>query len=514
MHISVIFPNQLFELKYIPYDISIIDYFIIVEDPIYFSDAKRKLKFNLLKLIYQRASMKYYESYLKENNLKVIYLNWKSNSDLLYEYIYNKFGIDNEIYFIDPVDKLVELRMRKFTKTYQQEYYMFETESFLCTEIDLDEYMATKSVKSKFYQYNFYIWQRHRLNILINKLTQKPIGEKYSFDKENRKAIPGKDFDVFLKENKIKYPKESYMNEFYNPAIVYCERTFTNYYEKNYVPENIYNYPITHLDTDKHIKLFIKYKLEYFGTYQDAIDRNHISLFHSVISPQLNNGLIVPNQILEYVIKYYKKSDPETRKNILSAVEGYIRQLNWREYSRLIYIRGPDLTQMNYFKNNRHLNKKWYDGKTNILPVDDTIKQAFQFGYIHHIQRLMIVCNFMNLCAVHPSDAYKWFMEFSLDSYDWVMCNNVYSMGMFADGGLTTTKAYISTGSYIKTQSNIPLDGVWDVIWKILYYYFIYRNYKKLTGRSTIYKHQWDSYKNKNMIKKEGKKLILKLTSG
>jgi deoxyribodipyrimidine photolyase-related protein len=514
MHISVIFPNQLFELKYIPYDIAKIDYFIIVEDPLYFSDMKRKLRFNLLKLIYQRASMKYYQSYLKENDLKVIYLDWNANADYLYEYIYDKFGTNNQLYFIDPVDKLLEKRIIKFTKVYQQEYDIFETASFLCTEEDLDEYIDTKSSKTKFYQYNFYIWQRHRLNILIDNTTQKPIGSKYSFDKENRKAIPGKDFDIFLKDNKIKYPPESYDNKFYTPAISYCESTFTNYYKKNYVPENIYNYPITHADTNTHIKLFIKYKLEYFGAYQDAIDKDHISLFHSVISPQLNNGLITPNQILNYVIKYYNKSNSKTKKTVLSAVEGYIRQLNWREYSRLLYVKGPDLTQMNYFKNQRHLNKKWYDGETKILPVDLAIKQAFQFGYLHHIQRLMVVSNFMNLCAIDPSDAYKWFMEFSLDSYDWVMCNNVYGMAMFADGGLTTTKVYISTGSYIKAQSNIPIDGVWDVIWKILYYLFIYRNYNKLTGRSTIYKHQWDAYKNKNMIKKEGRKLILKLTTG
>jgi len=504
-HIAIIFPNQLFELKNIPYDTSHINYFIIVEDPIYFSDPERKLKFNLLKLIYQRASMKYYESYLKKNNFKVIYLNWEPKIDFLYEHIIDKFGTNNKIYFIDPIDHLLKSRILKFTKKYQLQFEIFESKSFLSTLGDLTEYTSTKT---KFYQYNFYIWQRHRLNILMD--NNKPIGNKYSFDKENRKAIPGKDFNLFLVENKISYPSELYDNEFYAPAITYCEQTFKNFYKKNYMPKNIHLYPITHSDTNKHIKLFVKYKLKYFGTYEDAIDQTHISLFHSVISPQLNNGLITPDQILKYILKYYEKSN--TKKTILSAVEGYIRQLNWREYSRLLYIYAYDQMRQNYFQNHRHLNIKWYNGETGILPVDLTIQQAFRFGYIHHIQRLMIMCNFMNLCSVDPSDAYKWFMEFSLDSYDWVMINNVYSMGMFADGGLTTTKTYISTSSYLRKQSNILADGVWNIAWTILYYYFIYRNYKKLTGRNAIYRFQWDSYKNKSMIKTEGKKLILKLT--
>jgi deoxyribodipyrimidine photolyase-related protein len=103
-------------------------------------------------------------------------------------------------------------------------------------------------------------------------------------------------------------------------------------------------------------------------------------------------------------------------------------------------------------------------------------------------------------------------MEFSLDSYDWVMINNVYSMGMFADGGLTTTKAYISGGNYIKNMSDITV-GDWAKKWTILYYYFIYRNYALLDGRSTIYKSQWDKYEDKEMIKREGKRLMLGLTS-
>jgi deoxyribodipyrimidine photolyase-related protein len=231
------------------------------------------------------------------------------------------------------------------------------------------------------------------------------------------------------------------------------------------------------------------------------------------MSPPLNNGLITPAVILRMVMRAYdKETSNKVRISILPTIEGYIRQLNWREYSRMLYICAYKEMRGNYFGNSRRLSKEWYEAKTGIEPVDAAITCAFKYGYLHHIVRLMVICNFMNLCGVRPYDAYCWFMEFSLDSYDWVMINNVYSMGMFADGGLTTTKAYISGGNYIKNMSDITV-GDWAKKWTILYYYFIYRNYALLDGRSTIYKSQWDKYEDKEMIKREGKRLMLGLTS-
>jgi deoxyribodipyrimidine photolyase-related protein len=147
----------------------------------------------------------------------------------------------------------------------------------------------------------------------------------------------------------------------------------------------------------------------------------------------------------------------------------------------------------NYLGNDRHLDMTWYTGTTGILPIDITVKQAFKYGYLHHINRLMIMCNFMNLCQIKPDDAYKWFMEFSLDSYDWVMILNVYSMGMYADGGLTTTKPYISSSNYIMKMSNFTnTNSNWREIWDALYYNFIKNNYKKLKGRASIFRFQYD----------------------
>ena len=518
MNIAIIYPNQLFETKYLPYDVRIIDCFILVEDSLFFSDTKRKLKFNMLKLIYQRASMKYYESYLKEHRLKVFYLNWTGKADLVFDFIVKKFGSENTLHIIDPTDHLLSKRILKYSKS--QSVTIYENPSFLLTKSDLQSYVeyASKMNRKIFYQYNFYIWHRKRSEILIDS-HGKPVGGKYSFDKYNRQPIRSDRIENTIKA--VKSTIKKYHGKFYESAIKYCERTFKNYYPENYEPNNIFYYPITHSDSKAHYKQFLKHKIQYFGLYQDAMIFSSteadlfasMTLFHSVCSIQLNNGLLVPSDIERLILDYYHTH--KKKKDILHPIEGFIRQLNWREYVRFIYLYSyDDIIRKNYFRNRRHLTLDWYKGTTGIEPVDQAIRFAFRFGYLHHIIRLMVVCNFMNLCQIHPTDVYKWFMEFSLDSYDWVMLANVYSMGMYADGGLATTKPYISSSNYILRMGHIREGGSgnWETAWKILYYFFIYRNGSKLKGRGQMYLSHWSKQSNKKLIIENAVQLIKSLT--
>lgn len=196
----------------------------------------------------------------------------------------------------------------------------------------------------------------------------------------------------------------------------------------------------------------------------------------------INIGLLTPTEVLEATIKFNIKNKPR-----LESVEGFIRQLFWREYMRLVYKYNYDkLTTTNYLDNQNKIGIPWYKATTGINPLDLSIKWAFETGYLHHIMRLMIVCNFMNLCGINPDDCYKWFMAFSLDSYDWVMIGNVYGMGLYADGGTITTKPYVSSSAYILRMSNIKKDGIWDVLWTDLYHKFVKDNYEKIKGRGSF----------------------------
>ncbi|MFM7740297.1 MAG: FAD-binding domain-containing protein, partial [Planctomycetota bacterium] len=153
---------------------------------------------------------------------------------------------------------------------------------------------------------------------------------------------------------------------------------------------------------------------------------------------------------------------------------GFIRQvIGWREYIRGVYhVYGRKQRCGNAWGHRRKLPASFYDGTTGIEPVDEVIRSVLKYGYCHHIERLMILGNFMMLCEIEPDEVYRWFMELFVDAYDWVMVPNVYGMSQHADGGLMTTKPYISGSAYVLKMSNFKR-GPWCEIWDGLYWRFI-----------------------------------------
>ncbi|MFY7861844.1 MAG: cryptochrome/photolyase family protein, partial [Chitinophagales bacterium] len=71
-----------------------------------------------------------------------------------------------------------------------------------------------------------------------------------------------------------------------------------------------------------------------------------------------------------------------------------------------------------------------------------------------------------------PDEVYQWFMELFIDAYDWVMVPNVYGMSQFADGGLMSTKPYISGSAYLLKMSNFK-KGDWCIVWDALFWNFM-----------------------------------------
>ncbi len=228
--------------------------------------------------------------------------------------------------------------------------------------------------------------------------------------------------------------------------------------------------PTTHKDSIKWLDYFIAKKFNLFGDYEDAVDTNNNFLFHSALSPMINLGLITPELIIERIKKV------ENRIKI-NSYEGYIRQIiGWREFIRGIYQNYDKiLEENNFFKHKNSLTQKWYDGTTGLDPLDHSIQNAKKFGYTHHIERLMVLCNIMNLCEIKPIEVYNWFMEMFVDSSDWVMSPNVYGMGLFSDGGIFSTKPYICGSSYFMKMMNFK-KGNWNDIMDGLYWRFINKN--------------------------------------
>ena len=453
--VFIILPINLVNPKLIPNDCDI----IIIEEPIYFGYRNKKLNFNKLKLVLHRASMKYYQDLLKSKGFKIKrYIEFKDIIKNNKKLNYNFLKSFDEVHMFDPVDHLVNNLYKKLCK----KLIIYESPIFINTNQDLYEYnkLRIKKKQKKYYHSSFYAWQKKQLNILTN---------NKSYDKENRRSLPDN-----IKIPKI--PKGDQDTKYVKEASKYINKYFPN----NYGNTKYFMYPITHKTSKKWLQNFINNRLNNFGTYQDAISKYNDFLFHSVLSPMINIGLLSPYLIIKEVCKAYHD---KRRKIKINNYEGFIRQIiGWREYQRYLYEYAyKQMISNNFFRNNRKLSKKWYNATTGILPVDHAINNAFKYGYLHHIQRLMIMCNFMNLCEINPHQVYKWFMEFSVDSYDWVMIGNVYSMGMFADGGLTMRKPYISSSIYIMKMSNYD-KGIWNNVWDLLYRRFWTKHINKLNS--------------------------------
>ncbi len=158
----------------------------------------------------------------------------------------------------------------------------------------------------------------------------------------------------------------------------------------------------------------------------------------------------------------------------MNSCEGFIRQIiGWREFIRGVYIAvGSKERVKNFWKFKRKIPSSFYSGDTGIEPIDDTIKKINESAYANHIERLMIIGNFMLLCEFDPDEVYRWFMEMFIDSYDWVMVPNVYGMSQFSDAGMMSTKPYISSSNYILKMSNYK-KGDWCKIWDSLFWNFM-----------------------------------------
>lgn len=449
-HVNIVFPHQLFfdtpfmGNGYCTY---------IIEEHLFFN----QYPFHKQKLVYHRASMKHYEDYLRNNGAhNVNYINAIDKcADI--RILINELseqGYKN-IHYINVSDDWLEKRMRSSTTQHDIKVFRYQSPSFINHNGDLKSFFRTD--KKKFFLTSFYKKERQRLKIMVTE-DGKPTGGKWSFDQENRKKYPKNKTPPQLPSLEI--------DEHYQEACLYVDKHF-NQNLGNITAEPLY--PIKHSNAKTWFKNFLENRFHDFGTYQDAIVQDEYFLNHSVISPMLNNGLLTPDEVTQSIMDFCSSNDVP-----INAQEGLIRQIiGWREYIRGIYIaKGSFQRTHNFWQFKRKIPEHFYRGTTGIEPVDNTIKKALETGYSHHIERLMVIGNFMMLCEFDPDQVYQWFMEMYVDSYDWVMVPNVYGMSQFADGGLMSTKPYISGSNYLLKMSDHK-KGKWCEIWDALFWRFL-----------------------------------------
>lgn len=427
----------------------------LYEDPLFFT----QYAFHKNKLILHRASLKYTASYLQQQDHDVTYVSCQEKPELsdLFDLLAGN-GVSS-IHLVRPVDYLLERRLRRCARKHDIALEYYESPMFLLTREEVADKLGEKK---NYFMARFYKQQRKDFDLLMD--GDEPAGGKWSFDEENRKKLP-----------KQETPPEIYIpqeNEYVQEARKYVDAHFAD----NPGDTDNFIYPVTYYQADKWLENFLEHRMELFGDYEDAMSTEYPFIYHSVLTPALNVGLLTPDQVLDTVMEWHgKKNYP------LNCLEGFIRQIiGWREFMRGIYeLEGVYERTTNHFGHDRPIPDSFWTGETGIPPIDDVIRKILKYGYAHHIERLMLLGNFMMLCEFDPDEVYRWFMELFIDAYDWVMVPNVYGMILYADGGLITTKPYISGSNYVRKMSTYK-KGEWAEIWDGLYWRFLHVHKKEL----------------------------------
>lgn len=328
---------------------------------------------------------------------------------------------------------------------------------------DADQFTA--KIKKGYRLENFYRELRKQTGYLM--ADGKPIGGNWNYDKENRKALP----------KNIAIPPIPEIPP--DPITQEVIDLVNSYLPNNFGKLDQFSYAVTREQALELAKVFIETRLANFGAYEDAIRTGEPFLFHSVLSIYLNNGLLLPQEICEIAIAaYYQNLAP------LNSVEGFVRQiLGWREYIRVYYeAQMPTAREHNYFGFTNDLPQLYWDANTDLLCMKDAVTNVLNYGYSHHIQRLMVLSNFSNLTNTDPRQLNRWFWLAYIDAYEWVELPNVLGMSTFADGGILASKPYVAGGNYINKMSNCCSQCKYDVKEKVgdracpfnyLYWHFV-----------------------------------------
>lgn len=414
-------------------------------------------KYHKQKIGFFFISMRAYADKLRQEGFNLSYYKLSQHSFLerLEDHI-KQFDL-KKLLIPEIQDKFFEKIIKDFCQQNNIEIQWLGSPMFLCSRSQFQFYL---SQHSKPFMKTFYEDERKRLGVLLVN-GGAPEGGHWSYDVENRKKAQ----KILDNKELASLPKSTHLKE----VSDLVEERFSSH------PGSMKDFwlPTDHEGAQIFLNHFVEHHLTKFGDYQDAITERDPFLYHAVLSPMMNNGLITPRQIIKKVLNRYE----EDKSIPLSSVEGFIRQvMGWREFVSGVYQNYSEVQDSkNFFNHNRKLTDDWYKGTTGIPPVDHAIKKAVKYGYCHHIERLMILSSMMLMCEVHPKEVHKWFMEMFVDSADWVMGPNVYGMGQFSDGGIFATKPYISGSNYILKMSDYK-KGEWCDVWDGLYWRFIGKN--------------------------------------
>lgn len=378
----------------------------------------------------------------------------------------------SSVELVQPGDHRVLQQITQTTRREGITLNVHEDQHFITTQAFFSDWFSrTKQPRME------YFYRRLRRTTGILMVGDKPVGGRWNFDKDNRQSFGKQGPGLLMAPS---YPKTS---KSFDSLKHYVERQFQDH--PGYLEDFIW--PTTRTQAVDALQDFIKHRLYSFGQHQDAMWIKQPFLFHSRLSTALNLKLLSPQEVMHAALGAW-----EHKRAPIASVEGFIRQImGWREYVRGIYwAKMPDYEFSNALSAELPLPRFYWTGQTEMFCLQEIVLQILQYGYAHHIQRLMVTGLFCLLLGVQPRLVHEWYLAMFVDAVEWVEMPNTIGMSQYGDNGLLASKPYIASGKYIQRMSNYcsqcrynpgRLDTDTACPFNILYWDFLLRHEKKFS---------------------------------
>ncbi|MDZ4776253.1 MAG: cryptochrome/photolyase family protein [Alphaproteobacteria bacterium] len=342
---------------------------------------------------------------------------------------------------------------------------------FYCS---IDDFRRWERGKSSYRLEYFYRDLRRRFDVLMDGAD--PVGGRWNFDAENRKPWPKKR----TPPKRIEFAPDRITKD----VLALVAGRFPDHFGDI----EAFGWAVTRDDALVALQWFIANALPDFGDHQDAMLAEAPFLYHSMLSPYLNAGLLTAREVVDAAVNAHAHGAVP-----LHAVEGFVRQiLGWREYVRGVYwSRMPEYALTNVLGGDRPLPWFYWSGETDMACVRDVVAMTRRYAYAHHIQRLMVTGALGLLWGVRPAELEEWYLAVYADAFEWVELPNVHGMALYADGGALSSKPYAAGGAYINRMSNYcggcrfdpkKRTGEDACPFTTLYWDFLMRQDEKLSG--------------------------------
>ncbi|MBP2472288.1 deoxyribodipyrimidine photolyase-related protein [Crossiella equi] len=306
-----------------------------------------------------------------------------------------------------------------------------------------EDFTGWAAGRERFRMEEFYREQRQRFGMLLD--GPGPAGGRWNFDTENRLPPPkgsarlGVVAPWFPEEDEVDAAVRADLDGMDLPVV---GRDGPRWFA------------VTRAEALLALRHFLRHRLSAFGPYEDAVLTRDPTMAHSLLSVPLNHGLLHPLEVVRAAERAHREHGVP-----LPAVEGFVRQvLGWREYVWHLYWHlGPDYLRHNTFRATAALPPWWSElrpAQVRAACLRTALEGVRDRGWVHHIQRLMVLGNHALQRGYDPRALNEFFATAFVDGTPWVMPVNVVGMSQHADGGLVTTKPYLSGGAYLNRMSD------------------------------------------------------------